>query len=104
MTTPITPDRPEASVRAAAFGRRLVLSMTARTRSRVAEDTEPPLMTLETVARETPLRAASSSSVPATDPPVLTDGSALTLKQPQGLSNRGCGRHESGIASGAPLH
>jgi hypothetical protein len=87
MTTPITPDRPEASVRAAAFGRRFVRSMTARTRSRVDGDTEPPLMTLDTVARETPLRAASSSSVPATDPPVVGDalwgdGSALTLVQP----------------------
>src|SRR6185436_19204789 len=104
MTTPTTPDLPEARVRAAAFGRRFVRSMTARTRSRVAGDTEPPLMTLETVARETPLKDASSSSVPATDPPVLTDGSALTLGQPQGLSNRGSGRHESGIASGVTLY
>jgi hypothetical protein len=46
-----------------------------RKRSRVVGETDPPLMTLETVARETPLRAASSSSVPATDPvpPVLEE-------------------------------
>ena len=65
ITTPTTPDRPDASVRAAAFGRKLVLVTTSSTRRRVSSATVPPFRTRDTVARETPLSAARSSRVRA---------------------------------------
>ena len=71
-----------------------VRSSTSITRSRVASETEPPLMTRETVARETPVKAARSSSVPAKIPlldPTM-DGSALTIAPVRDLS-RQCAAH-----------
>src|SRR5664280_1029843 len=80
ITTPTTPDRPEASDRAAGLGRKLVRSTTAWTRRRVAFETEPLLRTRETVARDTPLNSASSSIVLTIPNPLHgTSGSALNV-------------------------
>ena len=87
-------------LRAAGIAPILTLDDSRLVLSRVADDTDPPLMTLETVARDTPLRAASSSSVPATDPPVPVMEALSPFSSPGDVSNPSVGRHGGGTASG----